>query len=143
MFVFLTKLSPALQNYSTLERECLTIICALVHFRVYLLRRRFRLRTDHRALAWWISKELKASARISGWFATLMEYPIVIEYMREAENSIAEALVQLDLIAVDKEFLNELRAGFFRLHVFSLKWIVSMPELTGLLSSSLMKLSRS
>ena len=63
---FSKKLSPAKRNNSTFERECLSIICALEHFRVYLLGRKFRLRTDHHALAWLFSKEPKASARISG-----------------------------------------------------------------------------
>ena len=53
---FSKKLSPEQRNYSTFERECLAIICALEHFRVYLLGRKFRLRTDHRALAWLFSK---------------------------------------------------------------------------------------
>ena len=35
------KLSPAKHNYSTLEREYLAVICALEHFRVYLLGRNF------------------------------------------------------------------------------------------------------
>ena len=61
---FSKKLSSAQQNYSTFEREYLAIICALVHFRVYLLGRRFRLLTDHRTLAWLFSKEPKASTRI-------------------------------------------------------------------------------
>ena len=49
---FSKKLSPALRNYSTFGRECLAIICVLVHFRVYLLGCRFRRRTNNRALAW-------------------------------------------------------------------------------------------
>ena len=40
-----------------------------------------------------------------------MEYPIVIEYVRGAENSIADALSRLDSIAVDNEVLNELVLG--------------------------------
>ena len=52
---FSKKLCPAQRNYSTFEREGLAIICALVHFRVYLLGCRFRHRTDHRALAWLFS----------------------------------------------------------------------------------------
>ena len=63
---FSKKLSPAQRNYSTFERECLAIICALERFRVYLLDRKIRLRTDTRALAWLFSKDPKASARISG-----------------------------------------------------------------------------
>ena len=108
---FSKKLFPAQRNYSTFERECLAIICALVHFRVYLLGRRFRLRTDHRAMAWLFSKKPKSSARISGWLAILMEYPIVIEYVRGANNSIADALSRLDSIAVDNKIPNELARG--------------------------------
>ena len=63
--IFSKKLSYAQRNYSTFERECLAIVCALEHFRVYLLARQFRFRTDHRALQWLFSKEPKASARIS------------------------------------------------------------------------------
>ena len=97
---FSKKLSSAQRNYSTFERECLAVICALEHFRVYLLGRKFTLRTDHRALAWLFSKEPKASARISGWLATLMEYPIVIEYVKGTENTIADALSRLDSCAI-------------------------------------------
>ena len=39
-------LSPEL-NYSTFERECLSIVAAVTHFRIYLLARPFVLRTDH------------------------------------------------------------------------------------------------
>ncbi len=50
IYFFSTKLSSAQRNYSTLEREILAVVCALEHFKVYLLARSFRLRTDHRAL---------------------------------------------------------------------------------------------
>ena len=100
---FSKKLSSAQRNYSTYERECLAIICALEHFRVYLLARKFTLRTDHRALTWLFSKELKASARVAVWLATIMEYPIVIEYVRGSENVIADALYRLDSTAIDAE----------------------------------------
>ena len=86
-------------------------MCALEHFSVYLLGRKFRLRTGHRALAWLFSKEQKASARISGWIATLIEYPIVIEYVRGAENKIADALSRLDSIAIDNEVPADLARG--------------------------------
>ena len=108
---FSKKLSSAQRNYSTFERECLAVICALEHFRVYLLGRKFTLRTDHRALAWLFSKEPKASARISGWLATLMEYPIVIEYVKGTENTIADALSRLDSSAIDCEVPSDLAKG--------------------------------
>ena len=108
---FSKKLSSAQRNYSTFERECLAVICALEHFRVYLLGRKFTLRTDHRALAWLFSKEPKASARISGWLATLMEYPIVIEYVKGTENTIADALSRLDSCAISCEVPSDLAKG--------------------------------
>ena len=108
---FSKKLSSAQRNYSTFERELLAVICALEHFRVYLLARKFVLRTDHRALQWLFSKEPTASARISGWLATIMEYPIVIEYVKGTENSIADALSCLDSNAVDNEIPAELARG--------------------------------
>ena len=99
------------RNYSTFERECLAVVCAFEHFRVYLLARPFRLRTDHRALQWLFSKEPKASARISGWLATLMEYPMQIEYVSGCENAIADALSRLDSISIDAEVPAELARG--------------------------------
>ena len=96
---FSKKLSSAQRNYSTYERECLAVVAALQHFRVYLLGRPFRLQTDHRALKWLFSKEPKASARVSGWIATLMEYPVVVEYIRGKENEIADVLSRLNGIA--------------------------------------------
>ena len=112
---FSKKLSPAERIYSTFEQKCLAIICALEHFRVHLLFRKFRLRTYHRALAWLFSKKPKASARITGWLTTLMDYPIGIEYVRGFENSIADALSRFDSVAVD----NEVVADFAR-HVPSI-----------------------
>ena len=109
--LFSKKLSSAQRNYSTFERECLAVVCALEHFPVYLLARPFRLRTDHRALQWLLLKEPKASARISGWLATLMEYPIQIEYVRGSENALADAFSRLDSVAIDSEVPNDLAKG--------------------------------
>ena len=67
------------QNYSTYERECLSVVAAARYFRVYLLGRPFVVRIDYRALTWLFSKEPKGSARVSGWVASLIKFPIVIE----------------------------------------------------------------
>ena len=105
---FSKKLSSAQRNYSTFERKCLAVVCALEPFRFYLLGRPYSLRTDHRALQWLISKEPKASARISGWLATLMEYPMQIEYVCGCKNAIADALSRLDSVSIDAEVPAEL-----------------------------------
>ena len=109
-FVSKKLLSPQ-QNYSTFERECLAIVAAVTHFRVYLLARPFVLRTDHKVLTWLLSKEPKASARFSSWIATLLEYPMVVEYIKGTENTIADVLSRFKGHAVDKIVPPELANG--------------------------------
>ena len=67
-----------------------------------MLARPFVLRTDHKALTWLFSKEPKARARLSSWIATLLEYPIVVEYIKGAENTIADVLSRFKGDAVDQ-----------------------------------------
>ena len=98
---FSKKLLSPQQNYSTFERECLAI-AVVTHFRVYMLARPFVLRTDHKALTWLLSKEPKASARISSWIATLLEYSIVVEYIKGTENTITDVLSRFKSHAVDQ-----------------------------------------
>ena len=90
------------QNYSTYERESLAVVAAALHFRVYLLDRPFVFRADHRALTWLFSIEPKGSARVSGWVASLMEFPIVIEYVKGTENTIADIFSRFEGHAVDQ-----------------------------------------
>ena len=99
------------QNYSTFERECLAIVAAVTQFCVYLLARPFVLRTDHKALTWLFSNKPKASARISSWIATLLEYPIVVEYIKGTENTIADVLSRFTRHAVDQMVPPELANG--------------------------------
>ncbi len=113
--VFSTKLFSAHRNNSTFEREILAIVCALEHLRVYLLARPFNLRTDYRALQWLFSNKPKASAKISGWLATIMEYPMQIEYVRCCANAIADALSRLDSVSINAEVLAELARSAIRM----------------------------
>ena len=50
----------------------------------------FRPANDHKALTWLISIEPKANARISSVIETLLEYPIVVEYIKGTKNTIAD-----------------------------------------------------
>ena len=109
-FVSKKLLSPQ-QNYSTFERECLAIVAAVTHFRVYLLGWPFVLGTNNKALTRLFSKELKACARISSWIATLLEYPIDVEYIKGTENTIADVHSRLKGHAVDQIVPPELANG--------------------------------
>ena len=55
---FSKKLLPREERYSTIEKECLALKLGIQAFRVYLLGRRFKIQTDHRALVW-LGKEFK------------------------------------------------------------------------------------
>lgn len=46
------KLLPRETWYSTVEKKCLAVKWALDSFRYYLMGRKFKLETDHRALVW-------------------------------------------------------------------------------------------
>ena len=87
------------------------MVAAVIHFRVYLLAQPFVLRTDHKALTWLFSKGTKASARISSWIATLLEYPIVVEYIKGTQNIIADELSRFKCHAVDQVVFPELANG--------------------------------
>ena len=58
-----------------------------------------------------MSNEPNASARISGLLATLMEYPMQIEYVRGCKNAIADALFRLDPVFIDAEVPAKLARG--------------------------------
>ena len=105
---FLKKLSPAQQNYPTIELELFAINCEFERFQLYLHGRKVRLRTDHRALARLFSKKPKVCARISGWLSTLIKYLIVIEYVDGSKISIVNAFLRYGLVAVDNEAPNDL-----------------------------------
>ena len=69
------------------------------------------MRTDQKALTWLFSIEPIASARISSWIATLLEYPIVVEYIKGTENTIADVLSRFKGHAVDQIVPPELANG--------------------------------
>jgi len=46
------KLMPREKNYSTIEKECLAIVCSLQVFHVYLYGQKFSIETDHQPLSW-------------------------------------------------------------------------------------------
>lgn len=56
-------LNHAKRNYSTLEKECLTIFWGIQKFQVYLYGRKFTIQTDPQSLAY-ISNSTRCNSRL-------------------------------------------------------------------------------
>jgi transposase InsO family protein len=77
--------NQAQKNYSTTEQELLAVIAAIEHFRPYLLGRRFKLKTDHKALVY-LFKTRNLKSRLLRWSLILQEYDFEIEYLKGDKN---------------------------------------------------------
>ena len=88
-------LTKAEQNYSTTELECLAVIWAAEKFRHYLLGGKgFTIITDHYALKWLKSQEIKG--RRGRWIIKLQKYePYEIEYKEGKKHGNADAMSRL------------------------------------------------
>lgn len=78
-------------KYSTVEKECLAVKWALDSLRYYLLGRKFRLETDHRALAW-LGKMRDTNARITRWFLAIQPFDFDVLYRAGTQNCTADFL---------------------------------------------------
>ena len=67
------------RNYCTTRRELLAVICALQHFRHYLLGTKIILRTDHHSLKW-LQTFKRPEGILARWVETLAEFDFVIEH---------------------------------------------------------------
>ena len=90
---FSKKLSKCQQNYSTIEKECLSLLLALQHFDVYLnvTLHPILVYTDHNPLTF-LHKMANKNQRLTRWSLQLQEYDIVIKHIKGSENVIADAL---------------------------------------------------
>ena len=84
-------LDKAQQNYTTTEKELLAIVWSIKRLRQYLLGRRFKIQTDHKALVWLFNVK-DPSSRLLRWRLKLEEYDFYIEHKKGRENGAADAL---------------------------------------------------
>jgi hypothetical protein len=78
-------------NYATVEKELLAIVWACMHFRPYLLGRKFQIVTDHKGLTW-IFNVKDPSSRLIRWKLLLEEYDYEIQYRAGQKNCNADSL---------------------------------------------------
>ena len=84
-------LSEQTQLLSTYEREMLAIIPATAKWRLYLIVRRFTIRTGQRSLPYFLGQHVQAVAQ-QRWASTLLEYDDELVYKKGTEKSAADAL---------------------------------------------------
>jgi len=104
-------LNKAEQNYSTTEKELLSIIWSVKHFRPYLLGRRFRIYTDHQPLTWLFNVKDPGS-RLMRWRLKLAEYQYEVIYKPGIINTNADALSRMGRVMLNSTFTPYTRLSF-------------------------------
>lgn len=79
------KLNPAEKNYSTIEKEALAIIFAILKLKRFLLSRKFFILTDSKPLAILTSK-LPKNSRLTRWNLILQDYMFKVQHIKAIQN---------------------------------------------------------
>ena len=87
------KLNPAQVNYTTTERELLSIVETLKEFRNILLGQQIKVYNDHKNLTYKFNTE-----RVMRWQLDLEELSPELIYIKGSKNIVADALSRLDKI---------------------------------------------
>lgn len=99
-------LNKAERNYPTMEKELLAIVWSVKYFRPYLYGRKFKIQTDHRPLVYLFGMR-DPSSRLVKFRLQLEEYNFIIEYIKGAKNSAADALSRIRIESTELKELNE------------------------------------
>lgn len=87
-------LSAAEKNYSTTEKECLTVIWAISKFRAYVEGYHFLVITDHSSLRW-LHNLKNPTGRLARWSLSLLEYDYEIIHRKGSNHKVPDALSRL------------------------------------------------
>ncbi|GFT35751.1 retrovirus-related Pol polyprotein from transposon 17.6 [Trichonephila clavipes] len=88
LYFFSKKLNPSQSKYNATVLEFFAIYTALNFFRSFLLGRKFKVFTDHKPLAGFLSNK-NPSSKILRWKLALEEFNYDIHYIRGSLNSVA------------------------------------------------------
>ena len=85
------KLKEYERHYSIYDKEMLAIFHALTKFRQYLVGGRFKVKTDHNSLKYFLEKK-ELNERQQKWVSKIQAYDFEIEYVKGKSNVVADAL---------------------------------------------------
>ena len=86
--------TKAQKNYSTSEKELLSIVMAVENWSIFLYGRKFIVYSDHKPLAWLLNKK-DPHPRLERWIIRLAVYEFEIRYKPGKENIVADMLSRL------------------------------------------------
>ncbi|XP_075499196.1 uncharacterized protein LOC142537576 [Primulina tabacum] len=89
-------LNAAQQNYTTTEKEMLSVVFAFDKFRTYLIGTKVTVFTDHAALRYLFAKK-DAKPRLIRWILLLQEFDFDVKDKKGCENQVADHLSRLEL----------------------------------------------
>lgn len=89
-------LNSAEKNYSTIEKELLSILDSTKHFRPFLFGQNFIIETDHNPLVW-LYKIKEPNSRLIRWKLKLDEFNFTIIYKKGSDNKVADALSRIEI----------------------------------------------
>lgn len=98
-------LNSAEKNYSTIEKELLSILDSTKHFRPYLFGQKFIIETDHNPLVW-LNKIKEPNSRLTRWKLKLEEFDFDVVYKKGKENKVADALSRIEININETELLD-------------------------------------
>ena len=94
--------NEAQENYSTTEKEMLSIVFACEKFRQYILGSHVIIHTDHAEIKYLMSKK-EAKPRLIRWVLLLQEFDLEIKYKKGCDNVIADHLSRVERSTAEEE----------------------------------------
>lgn len=84
-------------HYGITEKECLAVVLAVRHFRVYVYGVEFDVVTDHTALKWLMDIK-EPTGRLARWAMYLQAYKLTINYRKGRKHQNADALSRMPVV---------------------------------------------
>ena len=88
------KLKNYERHYSIYDKEMLAILHALMKFKQYLVGSKFKIKTDHNSLKYFLEQK-ELNERQQKWVSKVQAYDFEIEYVKGKNNVAADALSRL------------------------------------------------